>query len=67
MMEPNSDSEIEFAQGDLDAVMERYDHVRQWVLDFEEKHGSRPYYYGALDRDARTDPINLIYLNSKSI
>ncbi|MEE3082468.1 MAG: type II/IV secretion system ATPase subunit [Candidatus Thermoplasmatota archaeon] len=60
-MEPDSDSEIEFAQGDLDAVMERYDHVRQWVLDFEEKHGSRPYYYGALDRDARTDPINLIY------
>ena len=39
MMEPDSDSEIEFAQGDLDAVMERYDHVRQWVLDFEEKHG----------------------------
>ena len=38
-MESDSDDEIEFAQGDLGAVMERYDHVQKWVLDFEEKYG----------------------------
>ena len=31
--------DIEFQQGDLDGVMERFDHVNQWVSDFEEKYG----------------------------
>ena len=38
--------DIEFQQGDLDGVMERFDHVNQWVSDFEEKYGTRPFYYG---------------------
>ncbi|MBM47063.1 MAG: hypothetical protein CMA54_04555 [Euryarchaeota archaeon] len=42
--------------------MAEYPHIRQWVEDFEAKHGSRPIYYGPLDRDARAvSPRNLIY------
>ncbi|MDP7043515.1 MAG: type II/IV secretion system ATPase subunit [Candidatus Thalassarchaeaceae archaeon] len=54
--------ELEFARGDLEAVINRYGHVREWVEAFEEKHGTRPMYYGPLDRDAsKLDPMNLIY------
>ena len=48
--------------GDLDGLMGRYPHVRDWVHDFEAQYGSRPVYYGPLDRDARKlEPRNLIY------
>ena len=48
--------------GDLGGLMAEYPHIRQWVEDFEAKHGSRPIYYGPLDRDARAvSPRNLIY------
>nr|MCS5626870.1 type II/IV secretion system ATPase subunit [Planctomycetota bacterium] len=48
--------------GDLGGLMAEYPHVRLWVEDFEAKHGSRPIYYGPLDRDARgVSPRNLIY------
>jgi len=48
--------------GDLGGLMAEYPHVRIWVEDFEAKHGSRPIYYGPLDRDARAvSPRNLIY------
>ena len=48
--------------GDLGGLMAEYPHVRLWVEDFEAKHGSRPIYYGPLDRDARAvSPRNLIY------
>ena len=53
--------DIEFQQGDLDGVMERFDHVNQWVSDFEEKYGTRPFYYGKLDRAANQGDLNLIY------
>jgi len=54
--------ELEFARGDLNAVMDRHDHVREWVEDFETRHGTRPIYYGPLDRNAtKVDPLNLIY------
>ena len=54
--------ELEFEQGDLAGVMSRFDHVREWVEDFEAQHGTRPMYYGPLDRAAsKVDPLNLIY------
>ena len=54
--------ELEFARGDLAGVMARHDHVREWVEDFESRHGTRPMYYGPLDRNAsKMDPLNLIY------
>jgi flagellar protein FlaI len=54
--------ELEFEQGDLAGVMSRFDHVREWVEDFEAQHGTRPMYYGPLDRAAsKMDPLNLIY------
>tara|TARA_B100000686_G_scaffold246982_1_gene256483 strand:- start:755 stop:2470 length:1716 start_codon:yes stop_codon:yes gene_type:complete len=54
--------ELEFAKGDLNGVMSRFDHVREWVEDFESRHGTRPMYYGPLDRAAsKVDPLNLIY------
>tara|TARA_B110000014_G_C20104064_1_gene580207 strand:- start:77 stop:1795 length:1719 start_codon:yes stop_codon:yes gene_type:complete len=54
--------ELEFEQGDLAGVMSRFDHVREWVEDFEAQHGSRPMYYGPLDRAAsKMEPLNLIY------
>ena len=34
--------ELEFAKGDLNGVMSRFDHVREWVEDFESRHGTRP-------------------------
>ena len=33
--------------------MAAHPHIAQWVKDFEAQYGSRPYYYGPLDRDAR--------------
>ena len=54
--------ELEFEQGDFAGVMSRFDHVREWVEDFEAQHGTRPMYYGPLDRAAsKMDPLNLIY------
>ncbi|MDE0707314.1 MAG: hypothetical protein OSB33_00005, partial [Candidatus Poseidoniales archaeon] len=54
--------EPEFARGDLDGVLSQFDHVREWVEDFESRHGSRPMYYGPLDRAAsKMEPLNLIY------
>jgi len=48
--------------GDLGGLMAEYPHIREWVEDFEAKHGSRPIYYGPLDRDAKSvSPRNLIY------
>jgi flagellar protein FlaI len=48
--------------GDLGGLMAEYPHIRIWIEDFESKHGSRPIYYGPLDRDARAvSPRNLIY------
>ena len=48
--------------GDLGGLMAEYPHIREWVENFEVKHGSRPIYYGPLDRDAKSvSPRNLIY------
>ena len=42
--------------------MAEFPHIRDWVENFEEQHGSRPIYYGPLDRDAKSvSPRNLIY------
>ena len=57
-----AEEELEFARGDLAGVMDKYSHLREWVDDFEKKHGVRPMYYGPLDRDAsKINPLNLIY------
>tara|TARA_B110000459_G_C16624453_1_gene504179 strand:+ start:3930 stop:5648 length:1719 start_codon:yes stop_codon:yes gene_type:complete len=54
--------EPRFAKGDLNSVMAAFPHVADWVRDFESKYGSRPIYYGPLDRGAKkTRPYNLIY------
>ena len=45
--------EDRFAKGDLNSVMAAYPHVADWVRDFESRYGSRPMYYGPLDRDAK--------------
>ena len=45
--------ESRFAKGDLNSVMAAYPHVADWVRDFESRYGSRPMYYGPLDRDAK--------------
>ncbi len=48
--------------GDLAGLMDRYPHIRDWVNDFEAQYGSRPIYYGPLDRAGRdVEPRNLIY------
>jgi flagellar protein FlaI len=54
--------ELEFARGDLEGIMDKYTHVKEWVEAFETKHGSRPIYYGPLNRAAsKLKPMNLIY------
>ncbi len=54
--------EFKIEPGDLGGLMAEYPHIRNWVEDFESKHGSRPIYYGPLDRDAKSvSPRNLIY------
>ena len=43
-------------------------HVAEWVRDFEMQYGSRPIYYGPLDRDAKKQrPLNLIYVTREPI
>ena len=54
--------EFNIQPGDLGGLMAEYPHIRTWVEEFEAKHGSRPIYYGPLDRDAKSvSPRNLIY------
>ena len=60
--------EPRFAKGDLNGVMAAYPHVAEWVRDFEMRYGSRPVYYGPLDRDAKKQrPLNLIYVTREPI
>jgi len=60
--------EPKFAKGDLASVMAAHPHVADWVRDFEAQHGSRPIYYGELDRGAKKDrPYNLIYITKEPI
>ena len=60
--------ELKFAKGDLNSVMAAHPHVADWVRDFEMKYGSRPEYYGPLDRGARDKrPFNLIYITREPI
>jgi len=60
--------EPRFAKGDLNGVMAAYPHVAEWVRDFEMQYGSRPIYYGPLDRDAKKErPFNLIYVTREPI
>ena len=58
----------EIAPGDLDGLLASYPHVRSWVQDFESKFGTRPQYYGPLDRGAKSiKPLNLIYVTKPPI
>ena len=60
--------EPRFAKGDLNSVMAAFPHVGDWVRDFESRYGSRPIYYGPLDRDAKKErPYNLIYAAKEPI
>jgi flagellar protein FlaI len=60
--------EPRFAKGDLNGVMAAYPHVSDWVRDFEQRYGTRPIYYGPLDRGAmKTRPLNLIYVTKEPI
>ena len=60
--------EPRFAKGDLNGVMAAYPHVGDWVRDFEQRYGTRPIYYGPLDRGAmKTRPLNLIYVTREPI
>ena len=60
--------EPRFAKGDLNSVMAAFPHVGDWVRDFESRYGSRPMYYGPLDRDAKKErPLNLIYAAKEPI
>ena len=59
---------LKFPKGDLEGVMAAHPHVGTWVHDFEKRYGSRPVYYGPLDRDARKmEPLNLIYITKQPI
>jgi flagellar protein FlaI len=63
-----ADDEPRFAKGDLASVMAAHPHVAEWVRDFETRYGSRPMYYGPLDRDAKSQrPFNLIYITKEPI
>lgn len=60
--------EQKFAKGDLASVMAAHPHIADWVRDFEAQHGSRPIYYGELDRGAKKErPYNLIYITKEPI
>ncbi|MEZ7995012.1 MAG: type II/IV secretion system ATPase subunit [Candidatus Poseidoniaceae archaeon] len=62
------DDDAKFAKGDLASVMAAHPHVADWVRDFEAQHGSRPIYYGELDRGAKKErPYNLIYITKEPI
>ena len=53
----------DIAPGDIAGLMAAYTHVREWVTDFEARYGTRPTYYGPLDRAAKNiRPLNLIYV-----
>jgi flagellar protein FlaI len=63
-----ADEDLKFARGDLASVMAAHSHVAEWVRDFEKKYGSRPIYYGPLDRDAKKQrPLNLIYITKEPV
>tara|TARA_B100001758_G_scaffold135570_1_gene116787 strand:+ start:413 stop:2128 length:1716 start_codon:yes stop_codon:yes gene_type:complete len=63
-----ADEDLKFARGDLASVMAAHSHVAEWVRDFEQKYGSRPIYYGPLDRDAKKQrPLNLIYITKEPV
>mgnify|MGYP003305671815 FL=1 len=63
-----ADEDLKFARGDLASVMAAHNHVAEWVRDFENKYGSRPIYYGPLDRDAKKQrPLNLIYITKEPV
>ena len=62
------DDEQRFAKGDLASVMAAHSHVADWVRDFEAQYGTRPVYYGELDRGAKKErPYNLIYITKEPI
>ncbi|MCS5532902.1 MAG: type II/IV secretion system ATPase subunit [Candidatus Poseidoniaceae archaeon] len=62
------DDEQRFAKGDLASVMAAHSHVADWVRDFEAQYGTRPIYYGELDRGAKKErPYNLIYITKEPI
>jgi flagellar protein FlaI len=62
------DEELKFQRGDLESVMNAHPHVALWVKDFEAKWGSRPTYYGPLDKGAKKqEPLNLIYITKEPI
>ena len=63
-----ADEELKFQRGDLASVMATHSHVADWVRDFEKRYGSRPIYYGPLDRDAKKQrPLNLIYITKEPV
>tara|TARA_B100001287_G_scaffold274023_1_gene278547 strand:+ start:221 stop:1939 length:1719 start_codon:yes stop_codon:yes gene_type:complete len=63
-----ADEELKFQRGDLASVMAAHSHVAEWVRDFEKRYGSRPIYYGPLDRDAKKQrPLNLIYITKEPV
>ena len=63
-----ADEELKFQRGDLASVMAAHSHVADWVRDFEKRYGSRPIYYGPLDRDAKKQrPLNLIYVTKEPV
>ena len=60
--EDRKEPKFKIEPGDLGGLMAEYPHIREWVEQFEAEHGSRPIYYGPLDRDAKSvSPRNLIY------
>ena len=63
-----ADEELKFQRGDLASVMAAHQHVAEYVRDFEKKWGSRPTYYGPLDRGAKDErPLNLIYITKEPV
>jgi flagellar protein FlaI len=63
-----ADEELKFQRGDLASVMAAHSHVAEWVRDFEKRYGTRPIYYGPLDRDAKKQrPLNLIYITKEPV
>jgi len=63
-----ANEELKFQRGDLASVMAAHSHVADWVRDFEKRYGSRPIYYGPLDRDAKKQrPLNLIYITKEPV
>ena len=63
-----ADEELKFQRGDLASVMAAHSHVADWVRDFEKRYGSRPIYYGPLDRNAKKQrPLNLIYITKEPV